>query len=100
MCSRRATDTDLLRPELAAAICRGKGAKRVGVRLRDWLSAEQVKYLLKSPNTDTIEGNRDGAIMSVLAGCGLRHSEVAQLNVTDIRKHDDRSVIVDSVRQR
>lgn len=35
------TDTGLLSPELAAGIQRVKGAKRIGVRLRNWLTAEQ-----------------------------------------------------------
>jgi site-specific recombinase XerD len=90
-----AADTGLLSPELAAGIRRVKGAKRVGVRLGNWLSAEQVKNLLRSPNLDTMKGKRDRAIIAVLAGCGLRRSEAAQLNVTDIQKRDDRWVIVD-----
>jgi site-specific recombinase XerD len=90
-----AADTGLLSPELAAGIRRVKGAKRIGVRLGNWLSAEQVKNLLRSPNLDTMKGKRDRAIIAVLAGCGLRRSEVAQLNITDIQKRDDRWVIVD-----
>ena len=88
-------DTGLLSPELAAGIRRVKGPKRVGVRLGNWLSAEQVKNLLRSPNLDTMKGKRDRAIIAVLTGCGLRRSEVAQLNVTDIQKRDDRWVIAD-----
>jgi site-specific recombinase XerD len=42
-----------------------------------------------------MKGKRDRAIIAVLAGCGLRRSEAAQLNVTDIQKRDDRWVIVD-----
>jgi site-specific recombinase XerD len=90
-----AADTGLLSPELAAGIRRVKGAKRVGVRLGNWLSAEQVKALLRSPNLDTMRGKRDRAIIAVLAGCGLRRSEVAQLNIADVQKRDDRWVIVD-----
>ena len=90
-----AADTGLLSPELAAGIRRVMGAKRIGVRLRNWLSAEQVKTLLRSPNLDTVRGKRDRAIIAVLAGCGLRRSEVAQLTVTDIQQRDDRWVIVD-----
>jgi hypothetical protein len=44
-----AADTGLLSPELAAGIGRVKGAKRVGVRLGNWLSAEEIKQLLRSP---------------------------------------------------
>jgi site-specific recombinase XerD len=67
----------------------------VGVRLGNWLSAEQVKTLLRSLNLDTMRGKRGRAIITVLAGCGLRRSEVAHLNIADIQKHDDRWVIVD-----
>jgi hypothetical protein len=38
-----AADTGLLSPELAAGIARVKGAKRLGVRIRNWLTAEQGK---------------------------------------------------------
>lgn len=38
-----AADTGLLSPELAAGIRRVKGAKRVGVRLENWLTAEQSR---------------------------------------------------------
>jgi site-specific recombinase XerD len=88
-----AADTGLLSPELAAGIRRVKGAKRVGIRLGNWLSAEQVKTLLRSPNLDTVRGKRDRAIIAVLAGCGLRRSEVARLAFPDIQQRDDRWVI-------
>src|SRR5688572_3473860 len=50
-----AADTGLLSPELAAGIRRVKGAKRVGLRLGNWLSAEQVKTLLRSPDLETMQ---------------------------------------------
>ena len=90
-----AADTGLLSPELAAGIGRVKGAKRIGVRLGNWLGSEQVKELLRSPDLNTVKGRRDRAIIAVLAGCGLRRSEVAQLAVSDLQRRDDRWVIVD-----
>ncbi len=90
-----AADTGLLSPELAAGIRRVKGAKRVGVRLGNWLSAEQVRILLRLPNLGTMRGKRDRAIIAVLVGCGLRRSEVAQLKVEDVQMRDDRWVIAD-----
>jgi hypothetical protein len=36
-----ASDCDLLSPELAAGICRVKGARRLGVRIGNWLTAEE-----------------------------------------------------------
>src|SRR3954470_21880557 len=67
-----AADTGLLSPELAAGIRRVKGAKRLGVRLGNWLSAEQAKDLLRCPNGEALIGKRDRAILGVLLGCGLR----------------------------
>lgn len=45
-----AADTGLLSPELAAGIRRVKGAKRIGVRLGNWLTAEQSRTLLQGPD--------------------------------------------------
>ena len=60
----------------------------------NWLSAEQVKLLLRSPNLNTIRGERDRAIIALLAGCGLRRFEAAALDVSDIQKRDERWVII------
>jgi site-specific recombinase XerD len=73
-----AADTGLLSPELAAGIRRVKGAKRIGVRLGNWLSAEQAKALVQAPNVEAMRGKRDRAIISILVGCGLGRSEVAE----------------------
>src|SRR5580700_7805615 len=44
-----AADSGLLSPELAASIRRVKGPKRLGVRLGNWLTAQQGKALLSIP---------------------------------------------------
>jgi cellobiose phosphorylase len=41
-----AADSGLLSPELAAGIRRVKGVRRIGVRIGNWLTAEQSKRLL------------------------------------------------------
>lgn len=66
-----AADTGLLSPELAAGIRRVKGAKRVGVRLGNWLTAEQSKALLQAPDIASLKGLRDCAMLSVMLACGL-----------------------------
>lgn len=81
----------MLSPELAAGIGRVKGAKRIAV----WLGGEQVKELLSSPDLNSVKGRQDRAIIAVLAGCGLRRSEVANRGVSDIQQRDERWVIVD-----
>jgi len=61
-----ATDNGLMPPELAAGIARAKGAKRSGVRLGHWLTAEQVARLLAAPDLTTIKGIRDSAALALL----------------------------------
>ena len=67
-----AADTGLLRPELAAGIRRVKGAKKLGVRLGNWLTAEEARAQWQIPSAYSLKGKRDRAILAVLFGCGLR----------------------------
>jgi len=70
-----AADSGLLSPELAAGIRRVKGAKKLGVRLGNWLTTEEARLLWQLPSTDTLKGKRDRVILAVLLGCGLRRRE-------------------------
>src|SRR3954466_8439002 len=54
-----AADTGLLSPELAAGIQRVKGAKKLGVRLGNWLTVDQCRSLLRAPDAQTLKGRRD-----------------------------------------
>lgn len=74
-----AADAGLLSPELAAGIRRVKGAKKLGIRLGNWLSVPEARALWQSPDAETLKGNRDRAIIAVLLGCGLRRRELADL---------------------
>ena len=47
-----AADVGLLSPDLAAGIGRVRGAKRLGVRLGNWISAQQAKDMLRCPNRE------------------------------------------------
>src|SRR6266536_3481907 len=92
-----AADTGLLSPELAAGIRRVKGAKRLGARIGNWLTAEQGKTLLQSSGSDTLRGKRDRAILSVLLGCGLRRAELVALSVQDLQIREDHWVFADLI---
>ena len=92
-----AADTGLLSPELAAGIRRVKEAKRLGVRSGNWLTAEQGRTLLRSLGSDTLRGKRDGAILSVLLGCGLRRAELVALSVQDLQIREGRWVFADLI---
>jgi hypothetical protein len=54
-----AADTGLLSPELAASIRRVKGAKKLGIRLGNWLTANEARALWQLPNPFTLKGKRD-----------------------------------------
>jgi len=92
-----ASDSGLLSPELAAGIARVKGAKRLGVRIGNWLTAEQGKVLIQSSTPDTLRGKRDRAILALLLGCGLRRAEIVTVRVEDLQLREEHWVIADLV---
>ncbi len=92
-----AADSGLLTPELAAGIHRVKGAKKLGVRLGNWLTAEEARALWQLPNTDTLKGKRDRAILAILLACGLRRRELAELTFDHLQRREDHWAIIDLV---
>src|SRR5437016_393090 len=92
-----ASDTGLLSPELAAGIRRVKGAKRLGVRIGNWLTVDQSRTLLGEPPSDSLRGKRDRAILALLIGCGLRRAEVVGLGTEDFQVREAHCVIADLV---
>ena len=74
-----------------------KGAKRVGVRLGNWLTADQSRALLQAVDGESLRGRRDRAILAVMLACGLRRSEVADLTVNHFQQREDRWVIADLI---
>ena len=81
-----AADTGILSPELAAGIQRVKGAKRLGVRLGNWLTVEECRAVLAAPDVTTLTGCRDRAMLSLLFGCGLRRAELVALELRDLQR--------------
>jgi site-specific recombinase XerD len=92
-----ASDSGLLSPELAAGIRRVKGAKRLGVRIGNWLTADQCRSLLRAPCPDSLSGKRDRAILAVLIGCGLRRAELVGLRVSDLQIREEHWVVADLI---
>jgi site-specific recombinase XerD len=92
-----ASDTGLLSPDLAAGIRRVKGAKRLGVRIGNWLSVDEAKALLRHSPPDGVRNKRDRAILAVLIGCGLRRAELVALKVEDFQIREEHCVIADLI---
>src|SRR5438309_10025263 len=65
-----ASDAGLLSPELAAGIKRVRGVKQLGVRLGNWLTAEEGRALMNAPTSESLTGNIDRPILPVLFVCG------------------------------
>jgi integrase len=90
-----ASDNGLLSPDLAAGIRRVKGAKRLGMRIGNWLTPEQGKQLLALPDVNSVKGSRNFAMLAVLLGCGLRRGELTRLTVSHLQQRDGHWAIID-----
>src|SRR5437667_7316219 len=81
-----AADCGLLSPDLAAGIRRVKGVKKIGVRLGNWLTAEQSQRLWQTPGGERLKEKRDRALLAILLACGLRRHEAVELNFSHLQQ--------------
>jgi len=87
---QEATDNGLVDPHLAAGVARVKGVTSGGRRSGNWLDRQQAQRLLDAPDTATLKGLRDRAILAVLLGAGLRRSEAAKLIFEHVQQREGR----------
>jgi integrase/recombinase XerD len=59
-------------------------APRLGRKLPDTLSTQEIDMLIKAIDRSTPEGERNLAILETLYGCGLRVSELLTLKLSDL----------------
>jgi len=59
-------------------------APRIGRKLPDTLSIEDIDRLIAAIDLSTLEGERNRAMLEVLYGCGLRVSEIVSLKISDL----------------
>jgi len=57
---------------------------RLGRKLPDFLSVEEIDQLINSIDLSLAEGERNKAILETLYGCGLRVSELINLKISDL----------------
>jgi len=81
---------------LAAGIRRVKGLKKLGVRLGNWLTAEQAHTLWQAPDRELLKEKRDRALLALLLACGLRRHELAELTFGHLQQREGHWAIVDS----
>ncbi len=85
----------LLSPDLAAGIRRVKGVKKIGVRLGNWLTAEQSQRLWQAPGGERLKEKRDRALSAILLACGLRRHEAVELTFSHLQQREEHWAIVD-----
>jgi site-specific recombinase XerD len=91
------SESGWLTPELAIGIRRVQGVKRLGRKSGNWLTRNQAQELVNAASKTDLRGWRDGAILGLLLGCGLRRSEMVGLTLDQLRTRDGRWVIVDLI---
>ncbi len=74
-------------------ISRMKGCKVSSEHKKDPLTAEQVKKILDSFDTKSIEGLRNKAIFALMVTCGLRTIEVSRADCSDLKKSCGRTML-------
>ena len=77
-----------------------KNPRMEGRKVGNWLTKKEAIAVLRKPDTDTLKGLRDRAILAVFLGAGLRRSEAASLTFEHVQQREGRWVIVDLVGKR
>ena len=93
--ANEAADSGLLSSDLAAGIRRVKGVRNLGMRLGNWLTAEQSIALWQAPNLEKLKGKRDRALLAMLLACGLRRHEAVVLRLEHLEQREGHWAIVD-----
>lgn len=60
---------------------------------KDYLTANQIKEILKGIDKETLQGKRDYALISLLVTCGLRTIEVVRANKEDLQALGENTVL-------
>jgi integrase len=71
--------------------------KQLGRKSGNWLTWNQAQELVNAASNKDLRGWRDGAILGLLLGCGLRRSEVVGLKLDQLQTREGRWVIVDLI---
>lgn len=95
-----AEDNAWIDSKIANGIRSVRGVPQRGRRTGNWLTREEAQIWLNAPDTKTLKGLRDRAVLAILIGCGLRRAEAAILSVFHIQQREGRWAIVDIIGKR
>jgi site-specific recombinase XerD len=71
--------------------------KKLGIRLGNWLTAEQGHALLQARDRQRLKGKRDRALLALLLACGLSRHEAVALTLDRLQQREEHWAIVDLV---
>jgi len=83
-------ESERIFPDISRGV---KGFRKPRSFSKDCLTKEQVKDVLRSLRTSSLEGLRDYALVNLMARTGLRDIEVARAKVEDIRQESGETVL-------
>jgi len=96
---RKLTEEALIRQLIDERTARGiltlKGDPIRGQRVGNWLTIDAVKVMMQLPDRETPMGARDAALLAVMVACGLRRTEIAELDWTQYQEREARMCLID-----
>lgn len=90
--AREAGERGLLDDRALASLERIKGSPVRGRKVGRWLELEEVRSLMREAALGP-QGTRNGALVALMVGCGLRRAEVCALEWSDIVERGGRLVV-------
>lgn len=93
--AQEGSDNGLIDHRLAEGISRVPGVARLGSKLGNWLDGATAERLIRLPDTQTLAGKRDRALLALMLGSGLRRAEVAILTVDHVQMREARWLLLD-----
>jgi integrase len=93
--AEEAAEDGLIDDAALSSILRVRYTADAGTRSGNWLTHDQLRALVNTPDAGTIQGIRDRAILAVLGGAGLRRSELAGMDVKHLQQRGARWLIID-----